>query len=158
LDHVALDRLAQPHARVVAFGHDVDQAILEEDLELQPRVPFAECGDHRGDDDGHGGARDRELQAADQLARSSGHFGERRQRLSHGGAGALHQAPPLVGQRDAARVANQERHAELLLELPHRLADRGRGDAELARRAAEAAQAGDGKEHLQLRKRRRLHC
>jgi hypothetical protein len=32
LDHVTLDRLAQPHARVVSLGDDIDEALLDDDL------------------------------------------------------------------------------------------------------------------------------
>jgi hypothetical protein len=36
----------------------------------------------------------------------------------------LQQAPPLIGQRDAARRAMQQADAETLLQLSHRMAER----------------------------------
>ena len=81
---------------------------------------------------------------------------ERSERLSNAGSRALDEPPPRVGQRHAARRAREQHHAQLLLELPHRLAHRGRRDAELARRGAEAAQARHGEEHLELREGRRV--
>ena len=42
LHHVALDGLAVPHARVIALRHDVREALLDGDLDLDARVASAE--------------------------------------------------------------------------------------------------------------------
>src|SRR5262249_19171628 len=88
----------------------------------------------------------------------SGDLGEGGERLSQCRARAVSEPPARIRQRAAARRADQEHDAQLLLELPHGLADRGPGDAELTRRAAEAAQAREGEERLELRERSRVHA
>ena len=94
----------------------------------------------------------------DRLARLRRDLGERGERLSQRRARALHEPPPGIRQRHAARGAGEQHDAQLLLELPHRLAHRGARDAELARGAAEAAQPGDGEEDLELREGRPVHA
>ena len=37
--HVALDDLAQPHTRVEASGHDVDDALFNDDLDVDTWMP-----------------------------------------------------------------------------------------------------------------------
>ena len=64
---------------------------------------------------------------------------------------------PASVERNAARRAGEQDHAELLLELPHRLAHRGPRDAELPGGAAEALVSSNREERLKLRKRQRTH-
>ena len=54
----------------------------------------------------------------------------------------LDEAHPGVGQRNAARGAVEETHAEPPLELTHRVAERGRGHAETRRRDPEVQMIG----------------
>jgi hypothetical protein len=44
LDHVALDDIAQAHARVVAISDNVHQAIFDDHFDIDPRVAFAKAG------------------------------------------------------------------------------------------------------------------
>src|SRR6266511_726737 len=57
----------------------------------------------------------------------------------------------------SARRAGQEHDPELLLELLHRMTHCGPGDAELARRAAEAPEARHREECLELWKESGVH-
>ena len=58
----------------------------------------------------------------------------------------LEQVQAGLGHRHAAGRAVQQAHSEALLQLPHRMAKRGRCDAEPRRGGAEAALLGDGGE------------
>ena len=59
------------------------------------------------------------------------------------------QFQPLRRQRDLARRADEQAHPELLLEFADAVAERGLGDAQMRRRAMEAAALGDGEKGLQ---------
>jgi hypothetical protein len=103
-------------------------------------------------------ARNRQADSTDDLAGLSGDLGERCDDLSERRPCALDEAPPRVREGHAARRARQKNDAQLLFELPHGLADRRPGDAELAPGAAEAAHPRNGQERLKLRKRSRIHA
>ena len=55
----------------------------------------------------------------------------------------LEQLPPLVGQMDAAALADQQLRAQLVLELAHLPAERRLRHVEVLRRARDAAELGD---------------
>ena len=59
------------------------------------------------------------------------------------------QRQPRRRQRHLARRAGQQRDAQLLLEFPDAVAERGLGDAQMRRRAMEAAALGDGQKGLE---------
>jgi hypothetical protein len=56
---MTLDRFGEPRARVVALRHDVREALLDDDLDLHPRVPCTRRGQHGIDDEWQGRARNR---------------------------------------------------------------------------------------------------
>jgi hypothetical protein len=64
----------------------------------------------------------------------------------------LDQAKPGIGQRYAARRAVQQAHPEVLLELPHRVAERRGGDTETRCCGTEAAIVGNSDERGQIGK------
>jgi hypothetical protein len=63
-----------------------------------------------------------------------------------------------VGQRHAASRAMQQARAETLLELPHRMAERGSGDADPRRGAAKAQLIGNGDERGEIGQVASIHC
>ena len=63
----------------------------------------------------------------------------------------------MVGERDAARRAMQQADTEALLQLPHRVAERGRCDANPRCGGPEAQLVSDGDECRQIRKVAALH-
>ncbi len=69
LHHVTLNRLAQAHAGVVALRHDVDEAILNHDLDLDSRVTISKLRQHRFEHEWHGHGRDRQPDPSDGFAR-----------------------------------------------------------------------------------------
>jgi len=71
---------------------------------------------------------------------------------------AAEQAQTRIGERDAAGRAVQQSHAETLLELPHRVAERRGRDADMRRRRPEAEIVGDGNERGQIGKISAAHC
>jgi mannose-6-phosphate isomerase-like protein (cupin superfamily) len=113
-------------------------------------VARTERGEHRVDHERHRRARSREPQATHRFSWSRRDLGQGGVHLSQRRACALDQPTSRVRQRDAARRPGEQYDPELLLELPDRLAHGGPGDPELAGRAREAAQAGDGEERLEL--------
>jgi hypothetical protein len=70
----------------------------------------------------------------------------------------VEQAQTRIGERDAPRRAVQQSHRKTLLELPHRVAERRGGDADMRRRCPEAEIVGDGDERGQIGKISAAHC
>ena len=70
----------------------------------------------------------------------------------------LEQVVAGVGQGNAARRAVQQAHAEALLELPHRVAERRGRDVEPGRRDPETEVLGDGDERGQFGEGSPVHC
>jgi len=70
----------------------------------------------------------------------------------------VEQAQTGIGERDAPRRAVQQSHREALLELPHRMTQRRRSDADTRRRRAEAEIVGDGDERGQIGEISAAHC
>jgi len=157
LHHVALDRLAEPHPCVVPLRHDVHEAIVDRDFDFDARMAGAKRGNHGVDDEGDGHARHRQPHATDDFPRLSRRLAQRDERKPQRRTRTLHEPPPRLRHRHAPGRAGQKHHAKLLLELSDRLADRGPGDTELARRAAETAQACHREECLKLRERSGAH-
>ena len=85
-----------------------------------------------------------------QVLQGAGDLGDRRSQ-------SLQQAPPLVGQRDAARRAMQQADAEAFLQLSHRVAERRGRNADPRSRRPEAELIGDGDERRQIREVAALH-
>jgi hypothetical protein len=78
-----------------------------------------------------------------QVIQRAGDLGERRPQ-------PLEQAPPRIGQRDAARRAMQQADAEALPQLSHRVADRRGCDADPRGRCPKAQFVSDGDECRQI--------
>ena len=70
----------------------------------------------------------------------------------------VEQAQARIGERDAPRRAVQQSEPETLLEVPHRVAERRRRDADTRRRRPEAEIVGDGNERGQIGKVGAAHC
>ena len=70
----------------------------------------------------------------------------------------LEQTQTGIGERDAPRRAVQQSEPETLLEVPHRVAECRRRDADTRRRCAEAEIVGDGNERCQIGKVGAAHC
>ena len=85
-----------------------------------------------------------------EILQGAGDLGDRRSQ-------PLQQAPPLVGQRDAARRAMQQTDAEALLQLSHRVAERRGRNADPRRRGPEAQLISDGDECRQVREIAAVH-
>ena len=98
----------EPHAGVVAFRDDIDEAVLDDDLDVDARVTGAELGQHRRHDVGDGRLRHRKPETADGLSRPCSCLGDGRERLRHARPGALDQLSPGVGQRHAARGSGEQ--------------------------------------------------
>ena len=70
-------------------------------------------------------------------------------------AGVAEQAAAVDGERDAARLAVEQHHPDLVLQAPDRLGQRRLADAEPGRGAAHGATLGDREEVLD---RPQVHC
>jgi hypothetical protein len=87
---------------------------------------------------------------AERAARFVAHLSQRCDRSVHllqRGAHRREEALARLGEPDASRRALHEHHANALFELPHRLAHRGRADAEAFAGGPEAFGLGHGDEH-----------
>ena len=149
-DHVPGDLVALAHAGVIALGDDVDEAVVDVDLELELGV-FRQKLREPGPQDRAG----RMVVRADPYRprRLSVEFAQRRQFALYPlviGADAGEQALTGFGRRDSARRARQQPDAQPLLKPPDAVAERRLRDAELGRRAGEAALAGDDDESLKI--------
>jgi hypothetical protein len=71
---------------------------------------------------------------------------------------SLDQKQTGIGERDASRRAVQQSEPETLLEVPHRVAERRRRDADTRGRRAEAEIVGNGNERCQIGKVGAAHC
>jgi hypothetical protein len=88
-------------------------------------------------------AAERPLPILVEVIQRAGDLGDRRPQ-------PLEQAPPRVGQRDAARRAMQQADAEALLQLSHGVAERRGRDADPRGRRPEAEFVSDGDECRQI--------
>ena len=70
----------------------------------------------------------------------------------------VEEAETRIGKRDAPGRAVQQSHRKTLLELPHRVAERRRRDADTRRRRTEAEIVGDGNERGQIGQIGAAHC
>jgi hypothetical protein len=70
----------------------------------------------------------------------------------------VEQAHASIGERDAPGRAVQQSEPKTLLEVPHRVAERRRSDAETRRRHPEAEIVGDGDERGQIGQIGAAHC
>src|ERR1700758_5797261 len=68
------------------------------------------------------------------------------------------EAQTRIGECDAAGRAVQQSNPETLLELPHRVAERGGCDPDMRRRRPETEIVGDGDERGQIGKISAAHC
>ncbi|OIQ76456.1 hypothetical protein GALL_418650 [mine drainage metagenome] len=135
--------LAAEHLLLEALAALLDQA----DLDAWPAS--AVIGEHRREQ--LAGA-DRRQSQAQHAAAQPAQFGELGEQVVALGQHRLRAAQHDLagrGRLDARRIAIEQRHADLVLELTHRLADRRLGDEHGARGAREAALADDFDEHAQ---------
>lgn len=96
LNHVALDRLAEPPTRVVALCGEIGEPLFDGDLDFHARVARVKGREHGIDDERHGGSRHRQANPAHRLSRLRGHFGQRGHHLSECRRGARPEARPCV--------------------------------------------------------------
>ena len=108
LHHVALDGFGEPHAGVVAIGDDIDEAVLDDDLDVDTGVTRAEPGQHGRYDVRDSRMGHRKPEAAHGFPRPSSRLGDGREGLRHGRAGALDQLSPSVAQRHAAGRSGEQ--------------------------------------------------
>lgn len=118
---------------------------------------MSEGGEPRRQHQMRGGARHAEPEIAGRpVARLDRRF-QRQVDLGERRPQPLQQLRALLGRRDAARAAREQPHAKPRLEARHRMTDRRRRDAELARGATEAGALSDGGEHRELREVHSIH-
>ena len=146
VDHVAIDRLDEPHAGVELAGHGVHEAVVDMDLHAHLRVARDEAWEEIREDHRDRCAGYAEAHAARHLASPGPHGLQRLERLIDGRSGVVEQAMAGVGQGDTPRGARQQRDPEPLLELSDRLAERRRRHAEVSRRRRVAEAPSDDDE------------
>jgi len=146
-DQAAVGKPADPPRDVVAFLEQVDEAVVEGELDLDPRVAREELGQHRAEVEKAEGHRCVDLEPAarlDGVARG-GELGLLDLLDDPGAVVAVDRAH--LGQRETPGGAVEQPHAQPLLQRGHVLA-RGRlGQAELPGCGGEAAQLRHAHEH-----------
>ena len=150
LDQVRLRRRAQADRDVGLAHGDVELRIVEDQLKLDARIEVDELVDARGEPGRADADRRRDAQRAGRLAARIDELRAHVLELQDDVARRAHQKLAFLGQDQAARVAVEERRAELLFERAHLTAHRRLAHVEQLAGARERAFLGGGVEDAQL--------
>ncbi len=156
-DHVARHVLGQPDAGVVAGGDDVDQAAFGDDVHVHPGMAPHVLVHQRGRHQRRAAAgvdAQRAVRRRGEVVGGLHGIADLRQRRRDLGDEAL----AGLGQRDAARGAVEQPHAQARLEPGDRVAQRRRGHAQFDRARAETAAPGDGQDGFEFDQSALVHC
>ncbi len=149
-DHVLLQTFAQAHPGIEALRHDVGEAVVEIDLDLQLRI----LGQHRlqpGPQNGVGGMPGRrDANEARRFVAQLTQGGEFAPDFLEPWRKRLQQTLAGLGRRHAARGAGEQAQAKLIFQRAHAVTQRRLRHAHLRRSASEAALARHGDESLQI--------
>jgi EmrB/QacA subfamily drug resistance transporter len=142
-DHVALEQLAEPDAGVEAFADQVGEVVLDAQIQRDARIGGEEVHQHRLQQRARDDLRHGQAQRARRGAAALAQLLERRVDRAERWLDAREQLAAGVSEADPPGRALEEAHAQPLLELAHRLAQRRGRHAEHARGAREGAVHGD---------------
>ena len=120
------------------------------DFQLQLRVAAAEVGKNRAQDELVGEARQGDAHAARRFIARLPRLVHRLMQGEQGVGGARQQLFARLRQMDAARAADEKRHADFCFQLFQPLTGGRGGNAELARGGGDAARSGDKAEEIEL--------
>ena len=155
--HVLLQPLVVADARIAAAGHEVHEAVLGDDVELDVGKGRQEVGHQRRQHKARRAHRHVQAQGAGGRVAKAVDDVQRGLHLADGRAQALQQALPGLGRLHAAGGAVEQAHAQLNFEPAHRLAQ-GRGAAPAEPGAlTEATGARHRQESIQVAE-VALHC
>ena len=138
-DHVLRHLLAKTNAGIETFGHDIGQAIVDDDLGMDIRIVRQEPGQRRPENGARGVLACRDADGAGGFVAQVTESCELRLDLVEARAERTHQPLARLGRRHAPRRARQQPDPEPLFELAHRMAQRGLGHPEPGRRLGKAA-------------------
>ena len=145
-DHVLGHLLAEADSRVVALRHDVGEAVVDDDLDLDIGIvrkhPFQGRPQHTVSRMLARGNADRSAR----LVAQGGEAGELGIDRVEVRAGGTQQSFAGLGRRDTARGAREQAQAEPFLQSTHGVAQRRLRHAKLGRGAREALFPRDGQE------------
>ena len=142
--------LAEPHAGVEPFGHDVGERRLDRQLDVDVGIVRQQSSHRRPEEGARGVLGGRDADRSRGLVTKLADRGELGGDLVQRGAERLQEPFAGLGRRNAPRRAHQQADAEPLLQPTDRVAERGLRRAELSRGARKTLLLGDDQEGVEI--------
>jgi hypothetical protein len=149
-DEAGIPQVCDAHREIEAFSDDIDEGVGQDQLDADHRVGVEERLEMRRDVQPPERGRRRDPQRAARLAGAAGHPGfgflDRAEDRHH----AFVEALACLGQRELARGALEQAHAQPVLQPPDALGDDGRRQVELAAGGRHAFGGDDAGEDVEV--------